>query len=230
MKQNETQLGVSRAEKTRALRYKRPALASIGYEIMTGELWEIQEACSDVAYYFPEGSDTLLDALDGDEEEAFEFQMAFSDLYAKVERLLYTLGEYDAAQDYDDCTVALIGNRYNLIGFDSAEEDYFALTGYDSELAESEAGKRLMRHTKSEMISLIGQSVGILMAFLDIRQQYDYLKATIDILRGENQAMLQAVRQIETLYDKAQEENSWERDASAFDAMAAILPERIWIE
>lgn len=220
---------VTPAERSKALRYKRPALASMGYEALTSELYEIQEACSDVAYYFPQGDDTLLDALDGDEEDAFEFQMAFSELSAKVDRLVEVMYEIGDQQQYDDCTVALIGNRYTLVGFDGYEEDYFQLAGYESHLAESEAGKRMMRHTKAEMLSIIGQSVGTLVAFLDIRQQYDYLKATIDILRGENQSMLQAIKRIEELYDRAQMDD-WERDSREFDALVAVLPEKMWIE
>lgn len=220
---------VTPAERSKALRYKRPALASMGYEALTSELYEIQEACSDVAYYFPQGDDTLLDALDGDEEEAFEFQMAFSELSAKVDRLVDVMYEIGDQQQYDDCTVALIGNRYTLVGFDGYEENYFQLAGYESHLAESEAGKRMMKHTKAEMLSIIGQSVGTLVAFLDIRQQYDYLKATIDILRGENQSMLQAIKRIEELYDRAQMDD-WERDSREFDALVAVLPEKMWIE
>lgn len=220
---------VTPAERSKALRYKRPALASMGYEALTSELYEIQEACSDVAYYFPQGDETLLDALDGDEEDAFEFQMAFSELSAKVDRLVEAMYEIGDQQQYDDCTVALIGNRYTLVGFDGYEEDYFQLAGYESHLAESEAGKRMMRHTKAEMLSIIGQSVGTLVAFLDIRQQYDYLKATIDILRGENQSMLQAIKRIEELYDRAQMDD-WERDSREFDALMAVLPEKMWIE
>ena len=220
---------VTPAERSKALRYKRPALASMGYETLTSELNEIQAACSDVAYYFPQGDDTLLDALDGDEEEAFEFQMAFSELSAKVDRLVDVMYEIGDQQQYDDCTVALIGNRYTLVGFDGYVEDYFQLAGYESHLAESEAGKRMMRHTKAEMLSIIGQSVGALVAFLDIRQQYDYLKATIDILRGENQSMLQAIKRIEELYDRAQMDD-WKRDSREFDALVAVLPEKMWIE
>lgn len=222
---------MDRAEQTRSLRYKRPALASMGYDAMVHELWEINEACADVAYYFPQNDgDSLVDALDGDEEEAFEFQMAFSDLCGKVERLLEVMGEYESAEEYDDCTVALIGNRYNLVGYDDMEEDYLDLVGYDRNLAESEAGKRMMRHTKAEMLSIIGQSLGTLVVFLDIRQQYDYLKATIDILRGENQSMLQALKQIEELYEKTQEKDWMRRDCREFDAMVEMLPERMWIE
>ena len=35
----------SKAKRSAALRYKRPALASVGYDALMTELWEIREAC-----------------------------------------------------------------------------------------------------------------------------------------------------------------------------------------
>ena len=42
-----------------------------------------------------------------------------------------------------------------------------------------------MRLTKPEMIATIGQCVGVLLAFYDLRHQYDYLKAAMDVLRDK---------------------------------------------
>ena len=42
-------MAVDKEQRTRALRYKRPALASMGYEHIQSELEEIVEACDDVA-------------------------------------------------------------------------------------------------------------------------------------------------------------------------------------
>jgi len=96
--------------------------------------------------------------------------MAFAHLEARAYELFETIYELcryedDFGQVYDDCTVALIGNRYQTIGYDSFEEDYYALTGYEQGLAQTESGKRLMRRTKAEIISIIGQCFGILIAF-----------------------------------------------------------------
>lgn len=176
---------VSKAERARNLCYKRPALASMGYDEITNELYEIMEACSDVRWYIEQGDDTLLNALGDDEEAEWEFRMAFTDLDGKAEVLLNTMGDWVIQEEYDDCTVALIGNRYRTVGFDTVEEDYFSMTKYEEELAQGEAGKRLMRHTKAEIISTVGQCLGTLLAFLDLRYQYDYLKTTFDILRGK---------------------------------------------
>jgi len=163
--------------------------------------------------------------------------MAFAHLEARAYELFETIYELcryedDFGQVYDDCTVALIGNRYQTIGYDSFEEDYYALTGYEQGLAQTESGKRLMRRTKAEIISTVGQCFGILIAFLDLRQQYDYLKATFDILRDENTSMLQQVREIDAAY-KALVTADWAGRSEAekkFDRLLAALPDRAWVE
>lgn len=230
-------MAVDREQRTRALRYKRPALASMGYEHIQSELEEIIAACDDVAW-FAGNRDALTAALDGSDEEANEFMMACGDLSSKAGLLLeelYEVGEWDSdgiARRYDDCTVALIGNRYDVVGFDTVEEDYFSLTNYDTELANSEAGKRLMRHKKEEMLSIIGQSVGILVAFLDVRQRFDYLKATLDVLHDENHSVLQAVKDINTAYEKAEAVrfSDYHKDAQEFERLLWAVPERMWME
>lgn len=223
---------VERKQKAMALRYKRGALASMGYEAMASELYEIQEACSDVHWYMEQGDDTLLNALGDDEEAEWEFRMAFIDLDGKAYQLMERLWEDVIQENYDDCTVALIGNRYEAVGYDSYEEDYYHLTQYQSALAQSEAGKRMMRHTKAEMLSIIGQSLGTLIAFLDLRQQYDYLKATFDVLRGENTSLLKQIKEIDAAYEAAAEADfrSWDKAVRHFDALTQALPERMWIE
>ncbi len=220
-----------RAEKARQLRYKKPALASIGFDAMFNELFDIMEECSDVQY-FVEDEETLLRALGDDEEAAWEFRMSFTALSAKAEELYNLLLEENVQQDYDDCTVALIGNRYRTLGFDFEEEDYFALCRYETDLAYSEAGKRLMRHTKAEMISIFGQCLGALVAFLDLRQQHDFLKATIDILRGDNGALLKLIKEIDEAYEEADAEDfrPWSPATKRFDHLTAQLPDRMWVE
>lgn len=220
---------MTKAERTRALRYKRPALATMGWETIMAELEEIQEACDAVAYFMGD-EDELLDAFDGDAEEAWEFRMGFSELSAKGNQLFEAMYEWGDRDDFDDCTVALIGNRYDLVGYDGYEEDYYSLCRYEEELATTEAGKRLMRQTKAEMIASIGQAVGTLMAFLDLRQSYDYLKTTMDILRDENHSVLQTVKQIEDAYEKASENQYNWSEIRYFDQITETLPSRMWVE
>lgn len=226
-----------KAERARNLRYKRAALASMGFEHIRNELDEMRETCDTIHWWTDQDDETLLNALDGDDEDVWEFKMAFADLEAKADSLFETVYELyryedDFAQTYDDCTVALIGNRYLTIGFDSFEEDYYALTGYESDLAQTESGKRLMRKTKAEIISTVGQCLGILISFLDLRQQYDYLKATFDILRDENTSLLQQIKEIDSAYEAMVKADWVERPAAEkrFDQLLSALPDRAWVE
>lgn len=227
-----------KANRTRALRYKRSVLASLGYDALRTELWDIREACGDIHWFTDQDDDTLLNALDGDSEAEWEFRMAFADLEAKaddLERIIdqhYGWGEDGFGRTYNDCTVALIGNRYKVLGWDFVEEDYFALTSYEEGIAQTEAGKRLMRRTKADMLSTIGQSFGLLLAFLDLRQQYDYLKATFDILRDENTSLLMQIKEIEAAYEAADEAGwySWYAEVTRFDQLLDYLPDRAWVE
>ena len=233
----------TKADRTRNLRYKRPALASMGFDVMIAELEEIEGACADVHWFVAQDNEPLITALHAGEEEAFEFKFAFAALEAKADQLRQAMSDnwgypaqfYDTPyyRRYDYCTVALVGNRYRTIGWDADEEDYMSLTRYEEELAETEAGKWLMRLTKKDMISTIGQSVGTLLAFLDLRQSYDYLKATFDILRDENTSMLQQIKAIEAAYEEACCGDWWHTKKEAierFDRLLAALPDRAWIE
>ena len=224
-----------RREKARNLRYKKSCLATMGALDVINELEEMCESCSDIVYIV-EDQETL-DALIGDEDEAFEFRMLFSELSADADHLYNCIvdnyGYYEEGQkEFDDCTVALIGNRYEVVGFDGYMEDYMAMTSYEQDLAKTEAGKRLMRHTKAEMLSIIGQSMGTLLAFYDLRQRYSSMKASIDILRGNNSALLQQVKEIEEAYEKAEavEFHSWHGETKRFDRLCELLPERAWLE
>ena len=223
-------------ERTKALRYKKPALQSLGAESILSELSGVAEACTEVRYYIEDDSDeTLLNALNGDEDAEWEFRMAFSDLSAKADQLqelLYEQRFEDFERDFDDASVALIGNRYSMVGYDDMEEDYYALTDYEEELAQTEAGKRLCRLTKAEMVSRIGWCFGITLAFVDLRQQYDYLKATMDLLRGESTALREVIKDIEAAYEEAEEENffSWGSGVKKLEKLFEALPDRIWIE
>lgn len=224
-------MNATKAEKCRAMIYKRPALASLGYEAIMEELETIQYECDEVRYVFEEDIGTVIDALNGEEEEAFEFRMMFSELSAECEQLHTMIYENVAdTQEFDDMTVALIGNRYEMVGFDGYEEDWYSLTGYDRDLGITEAGKRVMRHTKADILSMVGQAMGITMAFMDLRQKHDYLKATMDIIRGEKGAILKTIGEIEKLYDEAEANDFFNPKCEEFNRLIQVLPDRVWIE
>ena len=224
-----------RMDRAYALRYKKAALAYKSLEMIQLELENISEACCDVRHYIDSDDGTLLSALDDDEEQEWEFKMAFADLEAKADNLnnaIREAGQYtdDIYQTFDDCTVALLGNRYNLVGWDSVEEDYFSLTSWDSELATTESGKRLMRMTKADMLSTIGQCFGILLAYNDVDQQYSYLKTTMDLIKGDNTSLLQTIKDINKAYEDTQDDWHGGPAAKEFDRLLKLLPQRCFVE
>lgn len=79
-------------EKARALRYKRAAAEEFEIDLMRDAIYRIQEQCDEVAYY-TQDYQTLMNALDGDEEEAHEFKLMFSELSGECEMLGVEMGE-----------------------------------------------------------------------------------------------------------------------------------------
>lgn len=225
---------MTKAEKARQMMYKRPVLDSLNFRDMLDELETIQTECDDASYIMDSDIAALIDALDGEEEQAYEFRTLFADLSAQCEQLQEAIYNNEiSGGEFDDMAVSLIGNRYEMIGYDYAEEDWRSLTGYDAGLAATEAGKRIMRHTKAEMLSMIGQVLGTLLSFLDLRQKYDYLEATIEIVKGSNRALLDTVREIEKAYDAATEVKYGfydDKAVKAFDKLLSTLPDKVWVE
>lgn len=220
----------AKAEKARQLRYKKAVLEELNLDSIRNELYDISSECDDVRYIAEGDESTLIDALDGDEEEAYEFRMAFSDLSAECERLYALLNEEYIADCFDDFLAGVSdGSGMKLIGWDSYEEDYYNLTAFEGHLGSEEAKKRLERLTKKELIKAGNQVFRIVIAFLNVRYKYDYLSAAMAVLKNENTAFLDIIRQIEAEYDRASEDISYDRWKS-FDNTVASLPERVWIE
>jgi hypothetical protein len=213
-------------QRAKALRYKRPALATMGYDTIIDELREIGEACDDLRWAEENCTEPV---LDGDEDDGAGYRMEFSDLSAECEQLIEQL--YGAADMFDDCTVALIGNRFQCVGYDGYEVDWFSLCGYDAGRAVTESGKRLMRLTKAEMIDTIGRNVGIMMAFYDLRQRYDYLCAALNVVLDHNLDTLHTVRSIEAAYSAWCEDGcrTWGDKYHALDRACDALDDIYWI-
>ena len=143
----------------------------------------------------------------------------------------------DVEKAFNDMTVALIGNRYRMVGYHDYECDYFSFAGYESNLAETEAGKRVMRMTKKEMLSTIGNCMGILLAYMDLQYKFDRLKATMDILEDKNSAMLDTIKDIEKAYDDWAKNTEYyhgieishsKETEERFNKLLETLPPEIW--
>lgn len=219
-----------KAEKAKQLRYKKAVLEELNLDSIRTELWNIADECDEVRWIAEGDEAALIDALDGDDEEAYEFRMAFSDLSAECETLHAYLSEEYIAECFDDFIAGVSdGSGMKLLGWDSYEEDYYRLTSFEGSLGCEEARKRLDRLTKKELIRAGNQAFRVIISFLNIRYKYDYLSAAMGVLKSENTAFLEVIRQIEAEYAKATEDFSYDRWEN-FDRISSALPERTWIE
>ena len=217
--------------KSKNLRYKKSIAAGLNINEINDELYEIGSECEN-ARYAVDNDEVLIEACDGDEEEAYEFRMMFSDLSGDCERLQNILNDEYVTEYFDTFFSRIADSSVTLLGFDCYEDDYYALCGYDSCLAKTESQKKLMRLTKEEIISTASQCFGVISAFLSIRYRYDYLKSALDVLNKGNGAYLEAIKGIEEAYEDVQRyRDSYNSEAEKrFDKLISALPERIWIE
>ena len=115
----------TKRNKALQLRYKKPIARNLNLDSIKEELWEIQEACGDVRWYFETDDDTLINVLDGDEDEAHEFKMMFADLSAECEEMQDDLNEEWVPDCFDRFFVAIgAGKDFGgLLGYDIYEHD-----------------------------------------------------------------------------------------------------------
>lgn len=223
----------TRRRKARELRYRKPIVKNINLDVIKEELSDIIYACDDVRWYWESDDDTLINALDGNDDEAYEFKMMFSDLYAECEQMTEDLQNEYIPKCFDDFFVAIGAGDYGggLLGWDSYEQDYFGLQCPDS-FAMAKSVNRLKQLTKSELIESTHTCLKVYHAYIGIRHRYDCLKASLDILRDQNTGYLEMVKQIEETYEKANKDMfcSWKQSTQDFERLINNMPQESWIQ
>lgn len=219
-------------EKAMQLRYKKPIARDLNLEHITQDLWDMQEACEEIRWYTDseDGEDSLLNALDGDEDEAYEFKMTFADLCAECDQMAEDLHEEWVPECFDIFFVA--AGAKNLLGWDQYEGDYFGISGLES-YAEDESKEKLKKMKKDDLIDAVRQCFKIYQAYIGLRTRYDSLKAAIDILRNQNTGHLQTVKEIEKIYAAAIEYQKgnleYKDDWKKFEIYTQALPQEAWL-
>lgn len=226
----------TKRQKAKQLRYRKPIVKALNLESIYQELWDIQEQCEDVHWYFDTDDETLINALDGDEDDAYEFKMMFANLCAECEKMLEDLRMEWVPKCFDKFFVAVgAGEDYGgLLGYDSYEQDYFGLS-YTEAFVEDESKKALKQLTKDNLIAASRQCFRIYQSFIALRHRYDCLKTAMDILRDENTGYLQMIKQIEEMYEKADEESDGFRyecykSVRELDRILENMPQEAWIQ
>lgn len=224
-----------KAYKAKQLRYKKPISRDLNLESIQSELWDMIEVCSDIHWY-DNDEESLVNALDGDEDDAYEFKMEFISLEAELEQFQSDLnGIY--VGEYFDLLFPAVGASYSggYLGYDEYEGDYYGLEPYDYVYAEQEAAQKLMRLTKKELLEAVAQSLKIVHSYIGIRYRYDCLEAAIEILRGENMDRIKAVKGIEEQYLIAEKSSDgfrlkYDSEVRKLDDMLQNIPEEYWIQ
>ena len=115
-------------------------------------------------------------------------------------------------------------------GFDSYEGDYFGLDDrYERDLAQKECVKRLMAHTKAEIIEAYAICFRVAINYMALSSRYDGLKSYIDILNGTNTGFLAAVKRIEDLYERITADFPRWEDMEEFDRLRNNMPPEVWL-
>ena len=224
-----------RQEKARMLKYKKSILQHLNlYDIQT-DLADLVEVADNVTYAWDD--DNLLEALDGDEEQVEEFKILMAELSSDCERLSEAIYYSGVDEHFDAFFVSLAMKdrplQYRMLGYDTVELDYSEfLNDYEEGIAEGEAIKQLKRLTKDELLRTAGECFRVVLAYLDIREKINALGSVIDIITDENKAILDAVKNIESLYEEAEKINfkPYTKATEALDNTLRLLPDKIWVE
>lgn len=127
---------------------------------------------------------------------------------------------------WDDMTVGLLGDLYTVWGYDTAELDYFKLSdGYEEELAQKEAIKRLEHMTKAELIKNFRKVLTAIVMFFDIKAAHDCLTSIVAELDERGALLEHKNQQINVLYKDLTGENG-----ERLDEIVRNLPPRMWVE
>lgn len=193
--------------KAKQLRYKKPIAQYMSLDFIREQIESMADTIYDVQWFI-EDEANLVNALNGDEDEAYEFKMAFSDLAAELEQFEDDLNNEYIPDCFDDLFPAAGADYFGgYLGFDSYEQDYFGLAPYEYGWAEKEAEKRICRMTKKELLEAVGACLKVYTAYTALQYRYDCLDASLKIIQEKNLAGLKLVKAIEEQYEKAEEES-----------------------
>ena len=164
----------TKRRKARELRYRKPIVRDINLDTIQQELWNITEACDDVRYYFDDDGNSLINALDGDGDEAYEFKWMFADLSVECEQMQEDIACEYVPECFDSFFVAIgAGDKGGgYLGWDSYEHDYFGISCMDS-YVEGKCAEKLMRITKARLIKSARICFRVYVSYLGIQYRYD---------------------------------------------------------
>lgn len=173
-----------------------------------------------------------------DEEDIDELKTVLPALYSDCQSMYDDLHDTWVPDCYDLFFVACCeGCGIDMAGYDFVEEDYYGLDAYDQSWAVKEAQKKLMAMTKKDIIEAAHKCLRIFVSYVAIRTRYWELKSSIDILRGEFEAVKNLTDRISKLYEDAGEKTDWFRReylgreaVHNFEYAVSMMPDEAWVQ
>ena len=220
--------------KAKQLRYKKPIARDMNLDYIREQIWNMGDLISDVQWFI-EDEENLVNALAGDEDEAFQFRMAFSDLSAELQRFEEDLENEYVPDCFNDLFPASGQDQFGgYLGFDSYESDYYGLQPFEYRYAEQESEKRICRMTKKELLEAVGACLKVYSSYVALQYRYDCLEASLKIIQEKNLEGLKMVKAIEEQYEKAEESSEHFRydynpDVRKLDEMLVQIPTEYWL-
>lgn len=220
--------------KAKQLRYKKPIARDMNLDFIREQIWNMGDLISDVQW-FVDDHENLTNALAGDEDEAYEFQMAFSDLAAELQHFEEDLEEGYVPECFDDLFPAAGASFFGgFLGYDSYEHDYYGLEPYEYKWSEDEAEKRICRMTKKELLEAVGACLKVYSSYVALQYRYDCLEASLKIIQEKNLEGLKLVKAIEEQYEKAEGDSDHfrydiGREVGKLDQMLDQVPQQYWL-
>lgn len=222
-----------RKEKAKGLRYKRAILPGMNLSDINSWAYDAMNDCYEYAYADTNNYEELVNALDGDTEEAQAYQLAFASLESDLNRFTDDLQNEWVPECFDDMIVGLCGGYdAQISGYDDFEGDYFGLTeSWEKKAAIEETKMRLKRMKKEELIEAAGQSIRIALSYMALKNRAEDLKAAAEIVRGMNNGLMRDVQAVNQMYEEwaCADWETKDKSRAKLDRLTSELPQEVWV-
>ena len=217
--------------------WKKSMLAKMDLASVRDALYEIAENGDAYGYEYGDEAGYYAEYKDQFDELAAQAGILQDSIDAAISEKY--MDEYEFEEQWNDITVAMLGELYTVLGFDCVEMDYYGILAPEEEWAQEEARKRLERLTKAQMLDRFAFVWKVLILFYDLKAEHDCLVAIVEeldekgaLLERKNDAIDRKNDAIDRKNDAIDRiyEDITGKSGEDFDAMLRTIPQRMWVE
>lgn len=203
--------------------WKKSMLAKMDLASVRDALYEIAENGDAYGYEYGDEAGYYAEYKDQFDELAAQAGILQDAIDAAISEKY--MDEYELDEQWNDITVAMLGELYTVLGFDCVEMDYYGILAQEEEWAQEEARKRLERLTKAQLLDRFAFVWKVLILFYDLKAAHDCLVAIVEELDEKGALLERKNDAIDRIY-----EDITGKSGEDFDAMLRTIPQRMWVE